>query len=116
MNKPELILEVEEVAKSYRIGTERLNVLRRINWQLRRGEWAALLGASGSGKTTLLNLLGVLEKADRGVIRAAGVDYARLAGRAAAEFRNRKIGFVFQSYHLLPAAAWTRAGVSCCPA
>ncbi len=102
MNDREWILEVEDVAKAYTLGTVRLEVLRNIRWQVRRGEWAALLGASGSGKTTLLNLLGALERPDRGRICAAGTDYRTLSGRRAAVFRNRKIGFVFQSYCLLP--------------
>lgn len=96
------ILEVKRVAKSYTLPGARLEVLRDINWNIAPGEWAALLGASGSGKTTLLNLLGALEKPDTGTIRAAGTDYAQLGRRAAAEFRNRRIGFVFQSYCLLP--------------
>ena len=102
MNDREWILEVEDVAKAYTLGTVRLEVLRNIRWQVRRGEWAALLGASGSGKTTLLNLLGALERPDRGRICAAGTDYRTLSGRRAAVFRNRKIGCVLQSYCLLP--------------
>ncbi len=106
MNNPDHlenpVLEAVGVAKGYALGNSRVEVLRDISWSLRRGEFAALLGASGSGKTTLLNLLGALEKPDAGTIRAAGVDYASLGSRAAAEFRNRKIGFVFQSYCLLP--------------
>ncbi len=102
MSDREWILEVEDVAKAYTLGSVRLEVLRNIQWRVRRGEWAALLGASGSGKTTLLNLLGALERPDCGRICAAGTDYRTLNGRRAAVFRNRKIGFVFQSYCLLP--------------
>ena len=70
--------------------------------EIRRGEWACLLGACGSGKSTLLNLIGTLEQPDSGTIRIAGVDVSKLGRGEAARFRNRKIGFVFQAYHLLP--------------
>ncbi len=102
MSDGDFILEMEDVTKSYTLGSVRLDVLRGVRWRVRRGEWVALLGASGSGKTTLLNLVGALERPDRGRIRAAGTDYRTLSGRRAAVFRNRSIGFVFQSYCLLP--------------
>ncbi len=98
----DLVLDVRKVAKSYQLGSATLDVLIDINFELRRGEFAALLGASGSGKTTLLNLLGLLEKPDRGTIVGGGVDYATLAGHEASRYRNATIGFVFQSYCLLP--------------
>ncbi len=98
----DLSLDVRQAAKSYQLGPVKLEVLRDVTFQLRRGEFAALLGASGSGKTTLLNLLGLLEKPDRGTITASGVDYATLTGGAASRYRNSTIGFVFQSYCLLP--------------
>ncbi len=97
-----IVLNVSQVAKSYQTGGERIEVLRDVTFRLEAGEWLTLLGASGSGKTTLLNLLGLLEKPDRGSISAAGTDYSTLSGRAAAEFRNTRIGFIFQSYCLLP--------------
>lgn len=102
MNNNNIVLDVSGVAKGYELGKSRLEILKEITFQLHGGEWLTLLGASGSGKTTLLNLLGLLEQPDRGTIRAAGVDYATLRGSAAAQFRNRKLGFVFQSYCLLP--------------
>ena len=97
-----IILEMRGAVKGYRIGGHRLEVLKGIDWQVRRGEWTVIVGASGSGKTTLLNLAGLLERPEQGTICAAGCDYARLSGREAARFRNRRIGFVFQSYCLLP--------------
>ncbi len=97
-----LILEMSGISKNYRLGNNTIEVIKEINWQVHRGEWAVIVGASGSGKTTLLNMAGLLERPDRGTIRAVGYDYARFSAREAARFRNRKIGFVFQSYCLLP--------------
>lgn len=96
------IVELRGVTRTYKLGKEKLPVLRGVDWEIRRGEWACLLGASGSGKTTLLNLIGVLERPDSGTVHIAGTDVSRLSRRQAAHFRNRRIGFVFQSYHLLP--------------
>ena len=97
-----IMLRASEIAKSYRIGKNSLEVLKSVNFNVKRGSWTALFGASGSGKTTLLNLLGALETPDRGTIICNGIEYSRLSSRKAASFRNKHIGFVFQSYHLLP--------------
>ncbi len=97
-----VILDVAHVSKSYSTGTATVEVLKDVNFQLHTGEWLTLLGSSGSGKTTLLNLLGLLEKPDSGTIRINAAESTRLNGKAAARFRNRYLGFVFQSYCLLP--------------
>ena len=102
MSEQENIIELRGVTRTYKLGREKLPVLRGVDWEIRRGEWACLLGASGSGKTTLLNLIGTLEQPDSGTIRIAGVDVSKLGRGEAARFRNRKIGFVFQAYNLLP--------------
>ena len=102
MSEQENIIELRGVTRTYKLGREKLPVLRGVDWEIRRGEWACLLGASGSGKTTLLNLIGTLEQPDSGTIRIAGVDVSKLGRGEAARFRNRKIGFGFQAYHLLP--------------
>ena len=102
MSEQENIIELRGVTRTYKLGREKLPVLRGVDWEIRRGEWACLLGASGSGKTPLLNLIGTLEQPDSGTIRIAGVDVSKLGRGEAARFRNRKIGFVFQAYHLLP--------------
>ena len=98
----DLILHLKDVRRSYSVGDGAVEVLRGVNWELERGRWACLLGASGSGKTTLLHLIGALEKPDAGTIEVAGVDLSRLTRAEAAEFRNNRLGFVFQAYHLLP--------------
>jgi len=102
MSEPENIVELCGVTRTYKLGREKLPVLRGVDWEIRRGEWMCLLGASGSGKTTLLNLVGALERPDSGMVRIAGIDVSKLNRRQAAQFRNRRIGFVFQAYHLLP--------------
>ena len=81
-----------------------LIVLHNINGTFPRNAWSILLGASGSGKTTLLNLIGALERPDSGRLIFDGTDYSTFlrSPRAAADFRNRRIGFIFQNYQLLP--------------
>jgi len=100
--KTEIYLDAQKVSKSYFIGKKEVKVLQDVNWHVKRGSWTALLGASGSGKTTLLNLLGTLEKPDAGTILCEGVDYQTLSRRQATKFRNSSIGFIFQSYQMLP--------------
>ena len=96
------IIELAGVVRTYRVGEERVEVLKGVDFRLRRGEWCAVFGASGSGKTTLLNLIGALEKPDAGKICVSGIDITRFSRREAARFRASRIGFVFQAYHLLP--------------
>lgn len=98
----EVILQLKELKKSYRMGKNSLNVLKGVNFSLRRGEWVCIYGASGSGKTTLLNLTGLLERPDSGEIIFEGTDISTYSRSRAAAFRSRELGFIFQSYHLLP--------------
>ena len=102
MDNVENMLEVSGVKRSYRMGNNTLNVLRGIDFSLKTGDWCCIVGASGSGKTTLLNLIGTLERPDEGIIRIAGEDVSAIGRRAAAKFRAKRIGFVFQNYQLLP--------------
>ena len=102
MDNVENMLAVFGVKRSYRMGENTLNVLRGIDFSLKTGEWCCIVGASGSGKTTLLNLIGTLERPDEGIIRIAGEDVSAIGRRAAAKFRAKRIGFVFQNYQLLP--------------
>lgn len=98
----QILLECSHVAKSYMLGKTAVPVLHDINMSIERGSWNAILGASGSGKTTLLNLLGTLEKPTAGDIIFNGRKYADMNRRESSFFRAEKIGFVFQSYQLLP--------------
>jgi macrolide transport system ATP-binding/permease protein len=98
------LIELQDVCKSYRVGDDDLPVLKGISLSIDSGEYVALMGSSGSGKTTLMNLLGSLDSLTNGVYRLAGIDVSSLSNTELAEFRSRHIGFVFQSFNLLPRA------------
>jgi lipoprotein-releasing system ATP-binding protein len=102
MNETPAAIEVLKLHKSYRLGRTRLRVLRGVSFQVRPGEFVAVVGASGSGKSTLLHLLGLLDRPDKGTVRLDGVDTAELPAGRRNQIRCREIGFVFQFYHLLP--------------
>jgi ABC-type lipoprotein export system ATPase subunit len=99
---PAPILTARGVRKSYLIGGRPLEVLRDIDLAVERGEFLALRGASGAGKSTLLHLLGGLDLPSAGDIIFDGENLRGLPARALARLRNRRVGFVFQAYHLLP--------------
>ncbi len=98
----EFALNAVDVTKSYPLGHRRVDVLRGASLQVRPGEHLAILGASGAGKSTLLHLLGGLDRPNGGRVELLGTDIYRLGSGARAAFRARHIGFVFQSYHLMP--------------
>jgi putative ABC transport system ATP-binding protein len=95
-------VEVLDVEKLYRRGSEDIRVLQGIHLRVEPGEFLALMGPSGSGKTTLLNLLGGLDRPTRGSIRIDGDGLESLSDRRLADWRARHVGFVFQLYNLLP--------------
>ena len=96
------ILQLKDIRKSYLMGSNKLDVLKGVNFTLEKVQWTCIFVASGSGKTTLLNIIGILEKPDSGEILFSGMDAGKFNRRQSAAFRAEKIGFVFQSYHLLP--------------
>jgi putative ABC transport system ATP-binding protein len=101
MSKQEFI-RLRDVHKSYQLGQTTVPALRGLDLVLHKGEFTALIGASGSGKTTLLNLIGCLDRVDSGTLEIDGQDVSRLSERELGDLRNHKIGFIFQSFHLIP--------------
>jgi lipoprotein-releasing system ATP-binding protein len=91
-----------DLYKSFRLGQTEINVLNGVSLEIKRGEIVAIVGASGVGKTTLLHILGTLDRPTRGTVLFDGADVFVRSDQSLAEFRNRKIGFVFQFHHLLP--------------
>jgi putative ABC transport system ATP-binding protein len=96
------IIEIEGLAKVYLVGDIEVHALRGVNLRIERGEFLAIMGASGSGKSTLMNVLGCLDQPTAGKYLLDGVDVSRLGKNDYADIRNRKIGFVFQTFNLLP--------------
>ncbi|MCG3132309.1 MAG: putative ABC transporter ATP-binding protein YknY [Phycisphaerae bacterium] len=96
------VIELIDVHKTYRVGTELILALRGVTLTIRENEYVAIMGASGSGKSTMLNILGCLDVPSRGTYRLGGADVSRVSQSKLASVRSRKIGFVFQSFELLP--------------
>ena len=98
------VVELEGVSRTYFVGGTTIVALNSVYLTIERGEFVAIMGPSGSGKSTLLNILGCLDRPTRGTYRIAGEDTAKLDLAALARLRNRRIGFCFQSFNLLPRA------------
>jgi len=96
------MIKLEDVTKSYRNGKETMDVLKSINLEIRQGEFVAIMGPSGSGKSTLMNIIGCLDRPTSGAYYFEGKDISSLDDQELAKIRNKKIGFVFQQFHLLP--------------
>src|SRR6516225_172064 len=96
------ILSLVNLKREFNMGSEVVKALRGISFDVFTGEFVTIMGSSGSGKTTLLNILGCLDKASDGEYLLDGVNIGKLSRNELARIRNQKIGFVFQSYNLLP--------------
>ncbi len=97
------LIEVASLSKVYRLGTSEVHALRGVSLRIAEGEFVALMGPSGSGKSTLMHLLGCLDTPTSGTYTLEGRSVSRLSGRDRAGIRNSRIGFIFQSFNLLPA-------------
>ncbi|MCI5779686.1 MAG: ABC transporter ATP-binding protein [Lentisphaeria bacterium] len=96
------LIELRDITKNYPLGDDFISVLNGVSLEIEPGEYVALMGASGSGKSTLMNILGCLDRPSGGDYFFDGVELGRADGDLRAGIRNRKIGFVFQSFNLLP--------------
>ena len=96
------VIRATDVTKIYRVGEVEVPALRSVSLTIRRGEFTAIAGPSGSGKTTLLNILSGLDRPTSGEVRLAGIAVHEMSGRELSDFRRDHIGFIFQSYNLIP--------------
>ena len=102
MENSQPLIDIGDVTKVYRMGDLEVHALRGVSLQVYPGEMMAIMGASGSGKSTLMNILGALDVPTSGMYLLDGQDVSKMDDDRLAEIRNRKIGFVFQSFNLLP--------------
>lgn len=98
----ESIIQVESLAREYQVGSQLVQALKSVTLDIYKNDYLALMGPSGSGKSTLMNILGCLDTPTRGKYILNGTDVSRLEDDALAEIRNKEIGFVFQTFNLLP--------------
>jgi putative ABC transport system ATP-binding protein len=96
------LLHLENIAKKYVIGTETIHALRSITLSINKGEYVALMGPSGSGKSTLMNILGCLDTPSTGTYSLNGKEVSKMQDNELADIRNKEIGFVFQTFNLIP--------------
>jgi len=98
----EKIIHLESIVKNYRVGTQIVRALRSVSIDIYRGEYVAVMGASGSGKSTLMNIIGCLDTPTSGTYILNNKEVSRLSDDSLAEIRNNEIGFIFQTFNLLP--------------
>ncbi len=96
------VIETKGITKIYNLGKVPVNALRGVDLTINQGEFTAIVGPSGSGKTTLLNIIGGLDKPNEGNVVIDGTDITKISDNKMIDFRKEKIGFVFQSYNLIP--------------
>jgi len=99
------VIETHNISRMYRMGTEEIHALRSISITIARGEYVAFMGPSGSGKSTLMNIVGCLDTPSGGQYILSGHDVSSMSDNALAQVRNKEIGFVFQTFNLLPRAS-----------
>lgn len=97
-----LVIDINKIGKTYKIGEVIVNALETIDLKIEKGEYVALMGPSGSGKSTLMNILGCLDTPSRGSYKLNGIDVSHMTDNELAEIRNKEIGFIFQTFNLLP--------------
>ena len=97
------MIQLDNIQRHYKQGSGTIQALRGLSLRIAPGEFVAIMGSSGSGKSTLLNILGALDKPSAGSYRLNGIEVGEMDDDAASALRSRQIGFVFQSFHLLPA-------------
>ncbi len=98
----EKVISITDIAKHYQVGTQLVKAIRSISIEIYKNEYVALMGPSGSGKSTLMNILGCLDTPTHGEYFLAGQDVSKMVDNELAEIRNQEIGFVFQTFNLLP--------------
>ncbi len=96
------LIRLQNISRLYQMGAETIHALRDVSLEIERGEYVAIMGPSGSGKSTLMNLIGCLDSPSSGKYELNGTDVSEMDDNALAEVRNREIGFVFQTFNLLP--------------
>ncbi len=99
-----MLIELKQISKNYQVGLETVHALRAVNIEIDKGEYVAIMGPSGSGKSTLMNILGCLDTPSDGVYNLNESNVSTMNDDELAEIRNREIGFVFQTFNLLPRA------------
>ena len=102
MEKGQSVIQTDSIAKIYRMGTETVEALKSVSININRGEYVAFMGPSGSGKSTLMNIIGCLDTPTRGDYELSGHNVSHMSENELAEIRNKEIGFVFQTFNLLP--------------
>ncbi len=102
MNEQPIVIRLNDIRRVYKVGAEQIHALAGISLEIRKNEYVTVMGHSGSGKSTLMNLLGCLDRATGGIYELEGQDTTQMSNAQLARVRNEKIGFVFQSFELLP--------------